>query len=175
MFRGAMDGRGSVKDADGRRSRAAPNGDSAERRSTRSSPSSAATPCRRAADAGLLTSKRRPATAEEFIDAARVLVFLKGNDAHDYKFSSAVLEDYYHVSPEWRNKYLARNMFKLRSALGRRQPPGSADAGRVQCVMRNLVNGSAIRTSARAAAFGHLTADYPLVRSVVRAGARRTS
>ena len=47
------------------------------------------------------------ASAEEFIDAARVLVFLKGNDAHDYKFSSAVLEDYYHVSPEWRDMYLA--------------------------------------------------------------------
>src|SRR6184192_1221098 len=27
-----------------------------------------------------------------FIDAARVLIFLKGRDAHDYKFSSAVLE-----------------------------------------------------------------------------------
>jgi hypothetical protein len=54
--------------------------------------------------------------AEELMDAARLLVFLKGNDAHDYKFSSAILEDYYHVSPEWRNKYLALNMFKLLSA-----------------------------------------------------------
>lgn len=52
------------------------------------------------------------------IDAARVLVFLKGNDSHDYKFSSAVLEDYYHVSPKWRNRYLAAAMFNL---------PGSAD------------------------------------------------
>ena len=34
------------------------------------------------------------------IDAARRLVFLKGNDAHDYKFSSAILEDYYHASPK---------------------------------------------------------------------------
>ncbi|HZZ27241.1 MAG TPA: hypothetical protein VFE46_04470 [Pirellulales bacterium] len=39
------------------------------------------------------------ARAVPFIDAARLLVFLKGNNAHDYKFSSAVLEDYYHVSP----------------------------------------------------------------------------
>ena len=37
--------------------------------------------------------------AEKLIDAAQVLVFLKGNDAHDYKFSSAVLEDYYNISP----------------------------------------------------------------------------
>ncbi len=54
--------------------------------------------------------------ARDFMDAARVLVFLKGNDAHDYKFSSAVLEDYYHVSPEWRDTYLATNIFKLRSS-----------------------------------------------------------
>ena len=36
---------------------------------------------------------------EPLVDAARILVFLKGDNAHDYKFSSAVLEDYYHVSP----------------------------------------------------------------------------
>ena len=54
--------------------------------------------------------------AEELIDAARVLTFLKGNDAHDYKFSSAVLEDYYKVSPTARDKYLASNVFKLCNA-----------------------------------------------------------
>lgn len=32
-------------------------------------------------------------------DAARRLVFLKGTNAHDYKFSSAVLEDYKRLSP----------------------------------------------------------------------------
>jgi hypothetical protein len=57
--------------------------------------------------------------ARDFMNAARVLVFLKGNDAHDYKFSSAVLEDYYHVSPEWRDTYLASNIFKLRSSKDR--------------------------------------------------------
>lgn len=50
------------------------------------------------------------------IDAARLLVFLKGNNAHDYKFSSAVLEDYYHVSPSWRNRYLAASVFNLRGS-----------------------------------------------------------
>ena len=52
------------------------------------------------------------------IDAARVLIFLKGNDAHDYKFSSAVLEDYYQISPEWRNRFLAASMFQLRGSGG---------------------------------------------------------
>jgi hypothetical protein len=54
--------------------------------------------------------------AEELIDAARVLTFLKGNDAHDYKFSSAALEDYYLVSPTWRDKYLAASMYLLNTA-----------------------------------------------------------
>jgi hypothetical protein len=57
--------------------------------------------------------------AEDIMNAARVLVFLKGNDAHDYKFSSAVLEDFYHVSPDWRDVYLASNVFKLRSSQDR--------------------------------------------------------
>lgn len=52
-------------------------------------------------------------------DAARVLVFLKGTDSHDYKFSSAVLEDYAHVSPAWRDRFLAANMFWLRGSGGR--------------------------------------------------------
>jgi hypothetical protein len=52
--------------------------------------------------------------AKQLIDAARVLVFLKGNDSHDYKFSTAVLEDYEHVSPAWRNLFLACNLFNLR-------------------------------------------------------------
>lgn len=47
------------------------------------------------------------------IDAARRLVFLKGNDAHDYKFSSAVLEDYFAASPTWRDRYLASSLVLL--------------------------------------------------------------
>ena len=53
---------------------------------------------------------------KEFIDAARVLVFLKGRDAHDYKFSSAVLEDYQNISPAWRDRYLAASVFILRGS-----------------------------------------------------------
>lgn len=54
----------------------------------------------------------------EFIDAARLLIFLKGKDAHDYKFSSAVLEDYLQLSPAWRGKYLAASVFNLRGSGG---------------------------------------------------------
>lgn len=57
--------------------------------------------------------------AEQMIDAARQLVFLKGNDSHDYKFSSAVLEDYYAVSPEFRNSYLAASTYLLPGARDR--------------------------------------------------------
>src|SRR5437667_540859 len=53
---------------------------------------------------------------QEFIDAARVLIFLKGRDAHDYKFSSAVLEDYRNLSPAWRDRYLAASVFNLRGS-----------------------------------------------------------
>ena len=51
--------------------------------------------------------------AGALMNQARRLVFLKGNDAHDYKFSSAVLEDYAHVSGKWRNRFLASSLFYL--------------------------------------------------------------
>jgi hypothetical protein len=55
---------------------------------------------------------------EKLIDAARRLVFLKGRNSHDYKFSSAVLEDYYHISPTCRDRYLAASVFNLRGSTG---------------------------------------------------------
>jgi hypothetical protein len=55
-------------------------------------------------------------SARELLNAARVLIFLKGRDSHDYKFSSAVLEDYHHVSPAWRNRFLAASVFHLRGS-----------------------------------------------------------
>jgi TAT (twin-arginine translocation) pathway signal sequence len=53
---------------------------------------------------------------ETLIDSARRLIFLKGNNAHDYKYSSAVLEDYYNVSEIWRNRFLASSSFNLRGS-----------------------------------------------------------
>ena len=48
--------------------------------------------------------------------AARRLIFSKGADSHDYKFSSAVLEDYYHASPAWRDRLLAASLMLLPSS-----------------------------------------------------------
>ena len=52
----------------------------------------------------------------ELANAARRVLFLKGSDAHDYKFSSAVLEDYDHVSAAWRNRFLAMSVFNLKGS-----------------------------------------------------------
>jgi hypothetical protein len=54
----------------------------------------------------------------DFIDTARLLIFLKGTNAHDYKFSSAVLEDYRHVSAPQRARFLAASVFNLRGSAG---------------------------------------------------------
>lgn len=48
------------------------------------------------------------------VDTARRLIFQKGTNAHDYKFSSAVLEDFAHVSPALRNQFLALSVFNLK-------------------------------------------------------------
>ena len=58
----------------------------------------------------------RASDPKDLMAAARRLVFNKGNDSHDYKFSSAVLEDFYHVTPAWRSRYLATSMFNFRGA-----------------------------------------------------------
>jgi hypothetical protein len=63
-----------------------------------------------------LTYLRTNPQPKQFIDAARRLVFLKGDNAHDYKFSSAVLEDYANVSPQWRGRFLAASVFQLRGS-----------------------------------------------------------
>jgi hypothetical protein len=56
---------------------------------------------------------------EPLMKGARRLIFTKGNDSHDYKYSSATLEDYFHVSPRWRSVYLAMSLFQLRNTKDR--------------------------------------------------------
>jgi hypothetical protein len=51
-----------------------------------------------------------------FADAARRLIFLKGSNSHDYKFSSAVLEDYSRLSAPWRDRLLAASVYYLRGS-----------------------------------------------------------
>ena len=70
-----------------------------------------------AAAAGKVLAYLREFPAEALIDEARRNVFLKGTDSHDYKFSSAVLEDYHALSPAWRDRYLAMAVFRLRGSI----------------------------------------------------------
>ena len=57
--------------------------------------------------------------ARNLMAAGRRLIFTKGRDSHDYKFSSAALEDFYHVTPHWRPRFLATSMFNLKGAADR--------------------------------------------------------
>ena len=59
---------------------------------------------------------RPDATPDGLMTAVRRLIFLKGTDAHDYKFSSAALEDYYHASPAWRARFLASSVCWLKGS-----------------------------------------------------------
>jgi hypothetical protein len=54
----------------------------------------------------------------QLVSAGRAMVFFKGNEPHDYKFSEAVFEDYRHVSPTWRNRFIAGSVYWLRGAGG---------------------------------------------------------
>jgi hypothetical protein len=55
-------------------------------------------------------------SAKPISDAARRLIFLKGTNAHDYKFSSAVLEDYERLASPWRDRLLAASVFYFRGS-----------------------------------------------------------
>jgi hypothetical protein len=69
---------------------------------------------RLAASRKILTYLKDNPDPKPLADAARRLIFLKGRDAHDYKFSSAVLEDYHHLAPPWRDRFLAASVFNLK-------------------------------------------------------------
>ncbi len=77
---------------------------------------------RQAAAGKTLAYLRAKGSAEDFLAAARRLVLVKGNDPHDYKFSVAALEDYYHVSPAWRDRFLAASVLQLRGSAGKDNP-----------------------------------------------------
>ncbi|MES2708782.1 MAG: hypothetical protein V4726_19460 [Verrucomicrobiota bacterium] len=59
---------------------------------------------------------------KSFIAAAQRLIYLKGTDSHDYKFSSAVFEDYHHLSPDLRDRFLASSVFWLKGS-GEKENP----------------------------------------------------
>jgi hypothetical protein len=81
---------------------------------------------------GLLHTNQ--AAVPSLMAAGRRLIFTKGRDSHDYKFSSAALEDFYHASPSWRERFLATSMFFLRGT-------GDNDSPLVQRTRAALGNG----------------------------------
>jgi hypothetical protein len=112
LFRGAMTGRGKVGDARIDALEPAGGGDVGEVYATLSKDRAAA------ARMALGLVRADPANARRLVDAGRLLVFLKGTDSHDYKFSSAVMEDYAHIGPAWRDKFLAASLFWLKGSGG---------------------------------------------------------
>jgi hypothetical protein len=116
MFRGAMGGRGEVADA--RIDRLEPIATTGGAPEAIEEIFAVASRDRTTAARKALAYLQAGRDPRALIDAARRLVFLKGDDPHDYKFSSAVLEDYYNASPAWRERYLASSLLLL---------PGSAD------------------------------------------------
>jgi hypothetical protein len=79
----------------------------------------------------LATLKADSSAAERVAATARRLIFFKGTDSHDYKFSAATIEDYAHVSPQWRDRVLAAAMFNFKGS----GEPDSAVAKRVKVAM----------------------------------------
>jgi hypothetical protein len=60
--------------------------------------------------------KANPTGVKELTDEGRRLIFLKGTDSHDYKFSTAVLEDLSVMSPAWRDRFLAASLFWMKGS-----------------------------------------------------------
>lgn len=120
LFRQSMEGRGRVKDfnvSELQASEADASGDKLREQILRDISSEPMDAARE-----VMAYLHQDGDADALIDAARLMVFFKGSGSHDYKFSSAVLEDYYHVSPEWRDRFLASSVFKLQGSGGRDNP-----------------------------------------------------
>ena len=60
--------------------------------------------------------------AEELMRAARGVLLLKANDAHDYKFSSAAFEDFNGISAPWNDRFLAASVLPAARITGPDQP-----------------------------------------------------
>lgn len=110
MFREAMVGRGSVSD----------------RRIDAISPSQ--TPLgREGIEAILATISRNPleavgkayaylssgGDADALMRESRAVLLLTADDPHDYKFTGALFEDFSHVGPPWRDRFMAAGVLRL--------------------------------------------------------------
>ncbi len=79
----------------------------------------------------ILAYLQRQEPTERLIEAARHLLIYKGDNAHDYKFGSAVLEDHQYLSPKWGDRYLAASVPGLHGS-------GSPDHGLVERIQTAL-------------------------------------
>lgn len=120
LFRGAMKGRGNLGEekAESLEPAEIPSDSSAALDSIFTDVASN----KMAAAKKTLAYARANPNPHDFINRARTLIFLKGRDTHDYKFSSAVLEDYLNVSPAWRDRFLATSVFNLKGSGGGDNP-----------------------------------------------------
>jgi hypothetical protein len=80
----------------------------------------------------LTVLEAKSAEPQALMTAGRRLIFNKGRDSHDYKFSAAALEDYYHATPAWRDRYLATSMFNLHGS----QDPDNGLIKRTRAVLQ---------------------------------------
>jgi hypothetical protein len=87
---------------------------------------------RAAAARGTLAYLQKGGSPLDLMAAARRLIFIKGTDAHDYKLSSALLEDYFHLGPPFRDRFLASGMFNLRGS----RDPDNALVARTRAALR---------------------------------------
>ncbi len=71
---------------------------------------------RSAVSSSILSYLKQGGTPEELQQVARELVLLKGTDSHDYKYSSAIFEDYQYCSLDWRSRLLAASGHLLTSS-----------------------------------------------------------
>ena len=84
-----------------------------------------------AAQGAFLFLKSYPEAGKDLINHARRLVFLKGTDSHDYKFSAAVMEDYSHLSAGVRDQFLAASLYWLKGS----ESPDAPLVKRIKAVM----------------------------------------
>ncbi len=80
----------------------------------------------------VLAFLQRKQPPERFVEAARHLLIYKGDNSHDYKYGSAVLEDYQYLSPEWGQRYLAASVPGLHGSAS----PDHALMARTQAALR---------------------------------------
>jgi hypothetical protein len=64
----------------------------------------------------IVTLLRQTNDPQAVAQTARRLIFQKGTNSHDYKYSSALLEDYHSMRPPWRDQFLAAGAFYLKSS-----------------------------------------------------------